>query len=88
MTREAHLDGNALGALFRDLFGREMTHQRACCDACGVVNLLGAAMVYRDAPGDVVRCANCGTVLMVAVASPTGTRLSIQSLRWVEISEQ
>lgn len=86
MTSDDHLDGNALGALFRDLFGREMTDQRGCCDVCGAINLLGAAKAYRDAPGDVVRCANCGTVVMVAVPMPTGLRVSFQALRWVEIS--
>lgn len=85
MTTDAHLDGNALGALFHDLFGREMTDQRACCDACGTINQLGSAMVFRDAPGDVMRCVACGSVLLVAVPMPTGIRVTIQSLRWIEI---
>ena len=81
-----HLDGNALGGLFHDIFGREMTNQRGCCDACGAINPLGAVMVFRDAPGEVVRCANCQSVILVAVRVPTGIRVSFQSLRWVEIS--
>lgn len=81
-----HLDGNALGGLFHDIFGREMTNQRGCCDACGAINPLGAVMVFRDAPGEVVRCANCQSVILVAVPMPTGIRVSFQSLRWVEIS--
>jgi hypothetical protein len=43
-------------------------------------------MVFRDAPGDVVRCANCQSVILVAVPVPTGIRVSFQSLRWIEIS--
>ena len=85
MTNDSHLDGNALGALFRDVFGREMTDQRGCCAACGTINLLGAAMVYRDAPGDVVRCSNCGTVVLVAISGPTGVRVSFGALRWIEL---
>ena len=81
-----HLDGNSLGGLLRDLFGREMTHERGCCDACGAINPLGTTLVFRDAPGDVIRCSNCQTVLMVAVALPTGMRVSFQSLRWMEVS--
>ena len=45
-----------------------------------------AVMVFRDAPGDVVRCANCQSVILVAVPVPTGIRVSFQSLRWIEIS--
>ncbi len=85
MTSDDHLDGNALGGLLRDLFGREMTDQRGCCAACGTINPLGAAMVYRDAPGDVVRCSNCGTVVLVAISVPTGVRVSFGALRWIEI---
>ena len=85
MTDERHLDGNALGGLLRDLFGQEMTDKRGCCAACGVIRPLGAAMVFREAPGDVVRCSNCGTVVIVAVPVPNGIRVSFESLRWVEV---
>lgn len=85
MTTDSHLDGNSLGGLLHDLFGQEMTNHRACCDACGAIDVLGAARVYRDAPGDVVRCRHCGAVALVAVPTPTGVRVSILSLRWVEI---
>lgn len=85
MTTDRHLDGSALGALFHDIFGGEMTDQRGCCDACGVISPLGAALVFRDAPGDVVRCPNCHSVILVAVPVPTGIRVSFRSLRWIEI---
>jgi hypothetical protein len=87
MNSDTHLDGNAIGSLLSDLFGREMTNQRACCDACGAINPLGMARVYVDAPGYVVRCSNCGTVVLVAVAVPSGVRVSFQALRWVELPE-
>lgn len=80
-----HLDGNVLGGLFIEVFGQEMTEHEGCCDACGSVRPLGAALVYRDAPGDVMRCSSCGTVLMVAVRTPTRLRISLESIRWIEI---
>lgn len=88
MTSDDHLDGNALGALLRDLFGREMTDQRGCCDVCGAVSALGATMVFRNAPGDVARCSTCGSVVLVTVPVPTGLRVSFQALRWVELSAE
>lgn len=81
-----HLDGNALAGMFYEVFGREMTDQEGCCDDCGAINPLGRTIVYRSAPGDVVRCADCGAVLMVAVKTPSHYRISIRSLRWVEVS--
>ncbi len=87
MTSDGHVDGNALGALFRDIFGQEMTDRRGCCDACGTVTRLGAAMVFRDAPGDVVRCVNCQSVILVAVPVPMGIRVNFLALRWIEIPE-
>jgi hypothetical protein len=87
MTDDTHLDGNSLGGLLKDLFGREMTHHRGCCDLCGSISHLGTLVAYRDAPGDVARCPNCGTVVMVAVSTPTGLRVNFESLRWVEVEE-
>ena len=83
MTDERHVDGNALAAVLHDLFGREMTSHPACCGHCGAVNALGAVRVYRAA-GDVVRCPNCGSVLIVIVQHADGLRVSFESIRWLQ----
>jgi formate dehydrogenase maturation protein FdhE len=80
-----HVDGNALGGLFNELFGVEMTERRGCCDACGSVNPVGALMVFRQAPGAVVRCPVCTTVLMVVVRIGETLRIGFGSLRWMEL---
>ena len=85
MTSDAHVDGNALGALLHDVFGQEMTHRRGCCQACGSIGPLASLLAYREAPGNVLRCSTCGTVMMVVVALPTGLRVYIESLLWVEL---
>lgn len=85
MTDERHVDGNALAGMLYDLFGREMTNEIGCCRFCGEVNALGAVRVYRAA-GDVVRCPNCGSVLMVIVQHAEGLRLSFESIRWLQSS--
>ena len=38
MTSDTHIDGNALGGLFQEVFGRDMTGQSGCCDGCGTVS--------------------------------------------------
>jgi DNA-directed RNA polymerase subunit RPC12/RpoP len=85
MDDERHVDGNALAGVFHDVFGREMTHESGCCSQCGAANQLGAARVYRAA-GDVLRCPNCGSVLMVIVPDASGMRVSFESMRWLRIS--
>jgi hypothetical protein len=59
------LDGNAIGGLLLEVFGVEMTTATGTCDNCGAVGLVAELMVYRQAPGTVVRCPACEQVLMV-----------------------
>jgi hypothetical protein len=61
------LDGNAIGGLLFDVFGREMTTSVAICKHCGAKAMLAETMVYVRAPGTVVRCRGCTGVLMVLV---------------------
>lgn len=86
MIGDRHVDGNALGGLLHDLFGREMTGETVCCGVCDTIGPLGSVVAYREAPGTVVRCLNCGSVLLVAVALPGRVRLSLEALRWVEVT--
>lgn len=61
------LDGNAIGGMLFDAFGREMTTARGRCASCGTEKQLAEARVYTRAPGAVVRCSACGAVVMVLV---------------------
>jgi ribosomal protein S27E len=62
-----YVDGNAIGGLLTDVFGREATDAAGRCSSCGAENFVGALRVYRAA-GVVVRCPSCGAVLMRFVA--------------------
>jgi hypothetical protein len=86
MTTDTNLDGNALGGLLYEVFGREMTDQSGCCNGCGTVSVLGSVMLFRGA-GDVVRCPSCGAVLIVIVSTPAGLRVSFESIRWLAIED-
>lgn len=86
MTDERHVDGNALGGLLQEVFGREMTDALGCCAACGSVHALGAMIVYRGA-GDVMRCPTCDDVVVVATTVHERTRISIAGIRWLEPSQ-
>jgi Family of unknown function (DUF6510) len=61
------LDGNAIGGMLIDVFGTEMTAASSTCGTCGAIRPVAELGVYMQAPGIVVRCRTCGTVLMVFV---------------------
>ena len=61
------LDGNAIAGLLMQVFGTEMTTAAGVCASCTAVGLLAEQMVYNRAPGTVVRCRSCTSVLMVLV---------------------
>lgn len=61
------LDGNAIGGLLLEVFGAEMTTATGRCDHCGAVAQVAELVVYLEAPGTVVRCRSCESVVMVVV---------------------
>lgn len=83
MTDATHVDGNALGGLLMDVYGREMTDAHGCCATCGKVHPLGAMRVYRGA-GDVMRCPTCDNVTIVATVIRERTRVYSAGVRWIE----
>jgi hypothetical protein len=85
---EYHLDGNALGGVLADVFGRDVTGGEAGCRACGAHNPVGALMAYNRAPGSVLSCPGCGAVLLVVVQRPGGFRMTFDGLRSLEIRDQ
>jgi DNA-directed RNA polymerase subunit RPC12/RpoP len=61
------VDGNAIGSLLIDVFGTEMTAAGSTCASCGARRPVAELVVYQRAPGTVVRCRTCGSVVMVLV---------------------
>ena len=73
-----HLDGNAAAGPLGDVFTRDITMARATCAACGAEGPLGAAMLYGETMGAIVRCAACEAVLLRFVETPRGIRLDLR----------
>jgi hypothetical protein len=61
------LDGNAIAGRLVEVFGVEMTTARCVCASCGATGMFAESVVYVQAPGVVVRCRGCASVLMVLV---------------------
>jgi uncharacterized Zn finger protein len=75
------LDGNAIAGQLFELFGDEMTTATGRCTHCGTVAQIAELVVYVRAPGTVVRCRNCGSVVMVLVTIHGTTRLHPSGFR-------
>jgi hypothetical protein len=61
------LDGNAIAGALYEHFGHEMTTAVGTCRHCGARGQIAELVVYARAPGTVVRCRNCGNVVIVLV---------------------
>jgi hypothetical protein len=79
------LDGNAAAGLFRELFAFEVTTARGRCDNCGAVAEVGAAFVYANAPGTVLRCPQCESVLLRVAGNGSRYWLDVRGISWLEI---
>ena len=84
---QLRLDGNAAAGLLGELFAAEVTAARGRCGTCHAIAELGAQHLYRyaNAPGAVLRCRTCESVLMVVVQSGGRYRLGMQGLAWLEL---
>jgi Family of unknown function (DUF6510) len=61
------LDGNAIAGQLVEVFGAELTTATGVCASCRASGLVAELVVYLQAPGTVVRCRSCESVLMVLV---------------------
>jgi Family of unknown function (DUF6510) len=79
------LDGNAIAGLLRDVFGAELTTARGVCASCGATGPVGELVVYLRAPGTVVRCPSCSSVLMVFVTVREITCVDLRGLAELDV---
>lgn len=82
----AHVDGNAIGGPLMEIFGRDVTAAVGRCEHCGDTRPVAEAMVYRDAPGIVVRCKACSGVLICLVDAPDRIVLNVRGLGYLELA--
>jgi hypothetical protein len=78
------LDGNAIAGLLHEVFGGEQTARASTCGSCGASGPVAELEVYLRAPGTVVRCRACESVLMVFVAVRGVTCVDLRGLAALE----
>jgi uncharacterized protein DUF6510 len=84
-TNEAlRLDGNGAAGILSEVFVPDLTTARATCANCGTIRAMGALLVYAHGMGPVIRCPECGAVVLRVARirnqlwlDPTGARLVV-----------
>jgi len=79
------LDGNAAAGALAEIFRAEMTLAVSTCAGCGDARPVAELRVYLDAPGVVLRCANCHAVELRLVRGPGRAWLDARGIRALEI---
>jgi len=78
---ELILDGNAAAGVLSEIYGDDMTTILAECGSCGQVNHIGGLVAYVHAPGIVLRCTACSTVMIRIVQTPRGNLVDVRGKR-------
>ena len=74
------VDGNAIGGLLLEVFGTEMTGAATVCGNCSDARPVAELAVYLRAPGTIVRCRTCDSVLMAFVTAHDRMCVDLQGL--------
>jgi Family of unknown function (DUF6510) len=80
------VDGNAIAGILGEVFVRDMTEVRITCGGCGKAEPFGAEHVYMRAPGIVMRCCHCDSVLLVVSYTGETYRLGLGGARSLEFA--
>jgi uncharacterized Zn finger protein len=75
------LDGNAAAGALAEVYGDDMTTVLAECASCGKVDPIGGLIAFVHAPGIVLRCTACATVMIRIVQTPSRTLVDVRGKR-------
>lgn len=87
MPNNTALDAQSAAGELATLFAVDLTTATALCAGCGHTGPFAQLHLYGGAMGTVIRCPGCTDVLMRRVATPHGTWLEMQGLRWVKVAQ-
>jgi hypothetical protein len=85
---ELMLDGNALAGMLYDVFGAEMTSTPAECASCGNVAEMGALLAFTHAPGMVLRCPTCESIVLRMVETPDAIYLDARGAVYLRMAKR
>jgi Family of unknown function (DUF6510) len=78
------LDGNAAAGPLREVFAVDVTSASGECVGCGRVGPMAEARLFTTAPGLVLRCAGCDSVLLRMVSGEGRHWLDVRGLAYLQ----
>ena len=87
-VEDAMLDGNALAGTLATVFGRDVTAVTGRCTNCGVVNMIGDMRAYVRSPGSVLRCPDCGGVILRVVETDDATYVDVRGATYLRFERR
>jgi Family of unknown function (DUF6510) len=87
-TARLMLDGNAVAGLLDAIFEAEMTLTLSECAGCGATRMLGGLHAYTQAPGVVLRCPDCTSVVLRIVTSPGAYWLDVRGAAYLRLQRR
>lgn len=85
-SQASRLDGNAVAGTLSEIFVHEMTAAGVACGGCGKIEPIGAEHAYTRAPGIVLRCCHCDSVLLVLTRARGNYVLGLAGASWLEVA--
>jgi len=85
-TDDRTLDANAVAGMLEEIFGTDMTSAESKCAGCGREGEVGTLLAYTNAPGVVLRCPACSTVMLRMVETPRGKLVEARGLAYVRMT--
>lgn len=86
ITRTLMLDGNAAGGILHDVFCREMSVSPTECANCGREGEIGTLLAFNQAPGLVLRCPACESVMIRMVRAGSSIYLDARGAVYLRLS--
>ena len=70
MNHELMLDANAVAGVLQEIFGTDMTAAPTECANCGQEGEVGTLLAFTQAPGIVLRCPACESIVVRITQTP------------------
>jgi hypothetical protein len=86
MNRELMLDANAVAGLLQEIFSAEMTAAPTECAHCGNTGEIGSLLAFTQAPGAVLRCPACESVMLRIVETPNAIYLDARGAVYLRVA--
>lgn len=86
INHELMLDGNSAAGMFQEIFGVEMTTSMTECATCGNEGEIGTLLAFVQAPGTVLRCPTCQSVMIRIVETPDSIYLDARGAMYLRLA--